>query len=85
MKFKVGDKVRVREDLKPDTFYDSQMFNKSMNKYKGGEFTVIQVNEGSQYYNECYYLSNVNYYRFTDKMLEPVTAPSDLGRCTFDE
>ena len=65
MRFKIGDKVRVRKDLEVDKKYGNLCFIGSMKKYKGKEFIIDKV---------C-----TNYYRlkdidhcWTDEMLEPV-------------
>lgn len=40
-KFKVGDKVRVREDLLPMQDYGGITYVRAMNKYKGCNATII--------------------------------------------
>ena len=42
MKFKEGDKVIIRKDLKYKT-YDGMAFVGEMNKFKGKEMTIIRV------------------------------------------
>lgn len=66
MKYKVGDKVRVREDLKCGEYYGGVPFTSEMNKFKGMEFTIARVNNGG------YYEVLETPYNFTDEMLEPV-------------
>ena len=34
-KFKVGDIVKIKEDLKEDTYYNNVYFSKKMSKFKG--------------------------------------------------
>ena len=66
MKYKVGDKVRVREDLEVGKKYGYYNVVEDMEKYKGKEFII---NEVSRSY---YRLKNENWYCWTDEMLEPV-------------
>lgn len=66
MKYKVGDKVKVRSDLKCEEYYGGITFNFEMNKFKGMEITIARVNYGG------YYEVLETLYNFTDEMLEPV-------------
>ena len=66
MKYKVGDKVRVRSDLKCEEYYDGVPFTSEMNRFKGMEFTIARVNNGGDY------KVLETPYTFTDEMLEPV-------------
>lgn len=66
MKYKVGDKVKVRSDLKCEEYYGGITFNFEMNKFKGMEITIERVNYGG------YYEVLETPYNFTDEMLEPV-------------
>ena len=66
MKYKVGDKVRVRSDLKCEEYYGGITFNFEMNKFKGMEITIARVNYGG------YYEVLETAYNYTDEMLEPV-------------
>ena len=66
MKYKVGDKVKVRSDLKCEEYYGGITFNFEMNKFKGMEITIARVNYGR------YYEVLETPYNFTDEMLEPV-------------
>lgn len=49
MKYKVGDKVKVRSDLKCEEYYGGITFNFEMNKFKGMEITIARVNYGGYY------------------------------------
>ena len=40
MKYKVGDKVRVREDLVVDQWYGDDIFVSGMDSYKGQVVTI---------------------------------------------
>lgn len=66
MKYKVGDKVRVREDLKCGEYYGGVPFSSEMNKFKGMEFTIARVNNVG-----CYEVLET-LYDFTEEILEPV-------------
>jgi len=67
MKYKVGDKVRVRSDLVLGSYYGGYLFNRDMALKKGLETTVTAV------FNEYYLLKNdVDVWGWTDEMLEPV-------------
>lgn len=45
MKYKVGDKVKVRSDLKCEEYYGGVPFTSEMNRFKGMEFTIARVNK----------------------------------------
>lgn len=66
MKYKVGDKVKVRSDLRCEEYYDGVPFSSEMNRFKGMEFTIARVNNGG------YYEVLETLYNFTNEMLEPV-------------
>ena len=65
MKYKVGDKVRVRKDLVPGNFYGRVYYSSDMNKFKAMECVVTNIYDGT-------YNINNSEYGFTDEMLEPV-------------
>ena len=65
MKYKVGDKVRVRKDLDPGNFYGMVYYSSDMNKFKAMECVVTNIYDGT-------YNINNSEYGFTDEMLEPV-------------
>ena len=70
MKFKVGNKVRVRKDLEVDKRYGSHVFVDDMQKYRG------KVMEVESIWNDEYYLKEtVQDWAFTDEMLEPIEDP----------
>lgn len=70
MQYKVGDKVKVRSDLKCEEYYGGITFNFEMNKFKGMEITIARVNY------DGYYEVLETPYIFTDEMLEPVEGMS---------
>lgn len=72
MKYKVGDKVRIRSDLVAGKDYGGWRCTKSMADLGGKIFEVITARELS----EGYYLSCGLLCVFTDTMLEPVMESS---------
>jgi hypothetical protein len=66
VKYKVGDKVKVRSDLKCEEYYGGVPFTSEMNRFKGMEFTIARVNNGG------YYKVLETPYSFANEMLEPV-------------
>lgn len=73
MNFKVGDKVRVRKDLKRLEFYGKECFMPDMEIYKGKKTIVVGAFEGDgHYYDRHYYLADCDDWVFTDEMLESV-------------
>ena len=70
VKFKVGDKVRVREDLEEDKWYDRQVFVDGMRKHCGKVMEIKEV------WNDSYILKeDEEEWAFTDEMLEPIEDP----------
>lgn len=65
MKYKVGDKVRVKQDLKVYKHYGNDIFTDGMRKYKGKIYEIEKV------YVDRYRFKNADY-SWTDEMLEPV-------------
>ena len=65
MKYKVGDKVRVKKDLEPGNFYGRAYYSSDMNKFKAMECVVTNIYDGT-------YNINNSEYGFTEEMLEPV-------------
>ena len=68
MKYKIGDKVRVREDLQEYNYYGEALFNPHMKDYKGEVDYVREIDEKMG----IYYLQNGKSWSFTDEMLELV-------------
>ena len=67
MKYKVGNKVRVRENLVVDKFYGDYEFINEMNCYKGKETIISEI-----CFDDCYKLDMTNNYNWTDEMLESI-------------
>ena len=65
MKYKVGDKVRVRKDLVPGNKYGDVTYVSNMNKFKNEECVITSTD------NEVYCINGLGYW-WTDEMLEPV-------------
>ena len=65
MKYKVGDKVRVRQDLEPGNFYGRIYYVSDMNKFKAMECVVTNIYDGTYNINDFEY-------GFSAEMLEPV-------------
>lgn len=66
-KYKVGDKVRVRKDLKANESYGNETFMPEMKKFKGKKVTIAKVH-GNRYYIR----EDKNKWNYTDEMLERV-------------
>lgn len=69
MKYKVGDKVKVRSDLNYEKYSEGVPFTSEMDKFKG---TVLEVRKIA---GEFYEMVGIPYI-FTDEMLEPVEGMS---------
>ena len=65
MKYKIGDKVRVRKDLEPGNFYGRVYYSSDMNKFKAMECVVTNIYDGT-------YNINNSEYGFTEEMFESV-------------
>ena len=63
MKYKVGDKVRVRKDLIPGNKYGNVLYVSSMDKFKDEECTITNMDDIAYQINNCGYW-------WTDEMLE---------------
>lgn len=65
MKYKVGDKVRVRKDLQIGTNYGACMFVSGMNDYKGSVVTISKV------YSTYYCIEeDIGTWMWTDEMFD---------------
>lgn len=74
MKYKVGDKVRVRSDLEESETYGDQTFVKQMEKYKGKLVTISEEHPGFYYIKE----DKDENWCWTDEMFEPVEEMSAI-------
>ena len=73
MKYKVGDKVKVREDLEVDKRYGTEEFIEEMEEYKGKIVTIDTVNEDDYYIEE-----DKQSWSWTDEMLEDIEEEMNL-------
>lgn len=68
MKFKVGDKVKIRKNLKINKPYNDAIFVERMAKYKGKEATIVNIT-----YNDIITLDiDDEYWNWSEGMLEKV-------------
>ena len=65
MKYKIGDKVRVRKDLVPNSEYGGVCYVEFMDKFKDKECIITNMDDTS------YRINNSEFW-WTDEMLEPV-------------
>ena len=63
-KYKIGDRVKIREDLKENEKYGSQIFVDSMCKMIGLTLTIDRVND-----NDTYRMKEIGY-NWTEEMIE---------------
>lgn len=84
--YKIGDRVRVRANLKDDEFYNGTYFNPIMGKYKGRIFTVSEV---KPHLSDCTYNCEgvedivdgmLLKWQWSEEMLEPVRQSSPLQK-----
>ncbi|MDU6995945.1 MAG: hypothetical protein E6356_13880 [Terrisporobacter othiniensis] len=81
MKFKVGDKVRVKSGLKVGITYGNIEFLNIMDKYSGLKCTIENItNEGN------YVLKNSKYsLNYSEEMLEKVKEEKKMSKCKVYE
>ena len=65
MKYKVGDKVRVRKDLKSGNFYGKAFYISSMDEFKGGKYVITKI------WDQCYQINNFGYW-WSEEMFESI-------------
>ena len=65
MKYKVGDKVRVRKDLVPGNCYGEILYTPNMDKFKDKECVITGIAD------ESYRINGLGFW-WSDEMLEPV-------------
>jgi len=75
MEYKVGDKVKVKKDLKAGTTLGSNAFIDSMEKYRG-KIGIIKETGCSDYHLDV----DNGAYGWTDEMFEPVKASKKTGK-----
>lgn len=67
MRYKVGDNVRVKNNLQDDVFYGKVPYAKTMEKYKGEVLTIDSISKDYYFVKEDY-----GKYKWTDEMFETV-------------
>jgi len=67
MKYKVGDWVKVREDLEKNK-YDKCRFTQDMEQYKG---KIFQIESSHSNWGDYYILRNADTWAWSEEMLEP--------------
>ena len=65
MKYKVGDKVRVRKDLVTGNFYGKDYYISSMDKFKGKICVITKI------WDQYYQLNNSDYW-WSEEMFESI-------------
>ena len=70
MKYKVGDKVKVKRDLEVNKSYGVNLFVAGMNAFKGRICTISDANNYGVY--ELKENDSVVKFKFTDEMFEPI-------------
>ena len=65
MKYKVGDKVRVRKDLVPGNFYGKDYYISSMDKFKGEKCVITEI------WDQSYQINDFGYW-WSEEMFESV-------------
>jgi len=70
MKYKEGDKVRIKTNLIPDKRYGGNTFVSEMLEFTGKD-TIVNIVSGNKYYLEID--KEKGYWCWTDEMLEPVS------------
>ena len=74
MKFNVGDRVKIKEDLEYDEIYGGVYVTDTMLKYRGEVAEIAEVNSN---FNDRYILKNCGIYWFHKDMLEPINDSDD--------
>ena len=74
MKYNVGDRVKIKEDLEYDEIYGGVYVTDTMLKYRGEVAEIAEVNSN---FNDRYILKNCGIYWFHKDMLEPINDSDD--------
>ena len=82
MKYKVGDKVRVREDLSIDKMYDGCYFAPSMTVFLGKTVTIRRVRENINRYE---IEEDYGGWNWTDSMFEPLESENSTDETNVSD
>lgn len=82
MKYKVGDKVRVREYLSMDKMYDGCYFTPSMTVFLGKTVTIRRVRENINRYE---IEEDYGGWNWTDSMFEPLESENSTDETNVSE
>lgn len=82
MKYKVGDTIKTKSDLKTDINYGGYMLNPtgSMDKYLGKRATIIKIRDNTSYDLDI----DDGHYYWTDEMLDDILTFSQLFQSPID-
>ena len=69
MKYNIGDRVKIKEDLEYDEIYGGVYVTDTMLKYRGEVAEIAEVNSN---FNDRYILKDCGIYWFHKDMLEPI-------------
>lgn len=85
MKYKVGDKVRIRKDLKVGERYDGVIVREEMIELAGKTLTISNVHNFGEDDIDYYLNEDENCYYWTDSMFEDPITNADKIRNMSDE
>lgn len=85
MKYKVGDKVRIRKDLKVGERYDGVIVREEMIELVGKTLTISDVHNFGEDDIDYYLNEDENCYYWTDSMFEDAMTNADKIRNMSDE
>lgn len=77
MKYSVGQKVRVKENLNIGKIYDGYAFSYQMERYEGKIYKISDTNVDHYWLGGCEDPDSGYHYKFTDEMLEPADFTKD--------
>lgn len=80
MKYKVGDKVRVREDLKVEEYYGGIFFEDEMASFCGQMVTICEIIHGYYEIEE-----DCGDFVWTDEMFEPLESENPTDKTNVSE
>lgn len=78
MRFEVGDKVRVKNNLKHKDTYDGIVFITGMEEYCGKTLTILNVVEAKN--GMIYYNTEENIWWWSESMFEPIDKENEMNK-----